>query len=284
MRISDCPKARTARSGPGRCQPHGAAIGPLRKLLLAVTLAMALVAAGHQASAVEPKILVFAAASTTNALEEVSRVFSAQSHIAVLHSFASSSTLARQIVHGAPADVYLSANIMWMDYLEKRGLLEPGSRRSLLTNRLVLIAPTASRMQSVTIDREVDLAALLNGGRLAMGDPAHVPAGIYAKQALTSLGLWRKLARRVAAAPSVRSALVLVERGEAPLGVVYATDAAISDRVKTVGVFPSETHQPIVYPAAIIAGQGSRAARAYLRFLGSPRAVEIFTAHGFLAQ
>lgn len=254
-----------------------------QRITAALVMAAVLLAAGGLATAAGPRVMVWAAASTTNALQEVNRAFRAASGIEVVTSFAASSTLARQIERGAPADVFVSANTLWMDYLEKRGLLAPGTRRRVARNRLVLIAPGAGPAAAVVIGRGSDLAGKLGRGRLAMGDPAHVPAGIYGKQALVSLGLWSSLARRVAAAPTVRAALAWVQRGEAPLGIVYATDAAISRKVHVVGTFPPWAHAPIIYPAAIIAGRDHPAARAYLEFLGSRPAAAIWAAHGFAA-
>lgn len=228
------------------------------------------------------QLMVFAAASITNALGEVGRAFEKQHGIKVVNSFASSSILAKQIAQGAPASVYVSANVKWMDYLDKAGALAPGSRFNLLRNRLVLIAPAASKLGKVKVDKGLGLAGMLAGGHLAMGDPAHVPAGIYAKQALAHLGLWRQLKGRVAAAANVRAALALVETGEAPLGVVYATDAAISPKVKVLGMFPRQSHPAIVYPAAMVKENGCPAARQYLEFLRSPQAKAIFAKYGFL--
>lgn len=261
---------------------HREAAGPwLGRAWPVLALAGLLLIAGRPALSAGPQLLVFAAASTTNAMQEAGRVFGKTSGVTVVISFAASSTLARQIERGAPAAVYVSANALWMDYLQERGLLAKGTRRDLAGNRLVLIAPGAGPDQSAPLTGQSNIAGRLGRGRLAMGDPTHVPAGIYGKQALMSLGLWGSLARRVAAAATVRAALVLVERGEAPLGVVFATDAAISRRVHIVGVFPPASHRPIVYPAAIITGHDRPAARAFMRFLASPTAAKIFAAHGF---
>ncbi len=237
--------------------------------------------AAHTARAGEPRLLVFAAASTTNALSELGELFAKARGVKVLNSFASSSTLAKQIARGAPAQVYVSANLKWMDYLEKKGLLVPGSRVNIAGNRLVLIAPAQSPLGPLKLGPGVDLAGLLGGGRLALGDPSHVPAGMYAQKALQALGVWDKLRGRLAAAANVRLALAMVERGEAPLGVVYATDAAISRKVKVVGRFPAGSHPPIVYPAALVAGQAGPAGRDFLEFLRSPQAAAVFRKYGF---
>jgi molybdate transport system substrate-binding protein len=230
----------------------------------------------------EKRLLVFAAASTTNLLTELGAAFQNKTGVKLVNSFASSSTLAKQIKLGAPANVYVSANLKWMDYLEKVGALVPGSRCNLMRNRLVLIAPAESTLGKVKIVKGLDLPALPGDGRLALGDPAHVPAGIYAKEALTSLGFWPQVQAKLAAAANVRAALALVESGEAPLGVVYATDAAISRKVKVLGIFPLESHGPIVYPAALVKEYQSPAGRGYLDFLRSPAATAVFRKYGFL--
>ncbi|WP_404382630.1 molybdate ABC transporter substrate-binding protein [Caenispirillum salinarum] len=222
---------------------------------------------------------LFAAASTTNAMQDVIAAFTEATGTAVTPSFASSSTLAKQIEQGAPAEMYVPANPRWMDYLEEAGLLVDGTRADLLGNALVLIAPADSPLENVTVDAGLDLAALLDGGRLSVGDPDHVPAGMYAEDALKSLGLWDTAAPALARANDVRAALALVERGEVPLGIVYSTDAAISDGVKIVGIFPEGSHKAITYPVALVAD--SPAARALLAFLGSETAAEIFARHGF---
>lgn len=232
------------------------------------------------ARADQPRITVFAAASATNALTDIGRLWEARGGAKMVFSFASSSTLAKQIQQGAPAQVFLSADQRWMDYLEERDLLLPGSRTDLLGNRLALIAPADSRLR-VRIAPGLDLAGLLAGDRLAVGDPDHVPAGIYAKEALTKLGLWSQIEAGLARAADVRASLALVERGEAPLGIVYTTDAAISAKVRVVDVFPEESHGPILYPLAILAGAGLEPVRAWVDFLRSPEAGQVFQRHGF---
>lgn len=237
--------------------------------------------AARHAEATEPdSVTFFAAASTTNAVTDIGKLFEAKTKAKVVLSFASSSTLARQIEHGAPANVYLSANVKWMDYLSKRGLIVPGSRVDLLANRIVLIAP---RDSNVTMDLRPDfpISKLLGDGRLVMGDPDHVPAGMYGKEALIGLGLWKAVEPRLARAKDVRAALALVERGEAVLGVVYSTDAAISKKVRVVAVVPERYHSPIVYPAALVAGNETPIAKRLLAFLKSPEAAAIFKKYGF---
>lgn len=223
--------------------------------------------------------LLFAAASLKEAVEAVNLAWAQRGGRAVA-SLASSSALARQIDNGAPAQVFISADLDWMDYLEKRGLLQPGSRRNLLGNRLVLIAPAGSTTKAA-ITPGFALAQLLGpDGRLAVGDPQHVPAGMYAKAALVKLGVWDSVARRVAAAENVRAALALVARGEAPLGIVYETDARAEPRVRIVATFGDGLHPPIVYPAALLRG-ARPAAAAYLAFLSDAEAKALFMRFGF---
>jgi len=252
--------------------------GPAVCLVLAAALGGA-APAGIRAA---DTVTVFAAASTADALDEVGRTYAAEQRGRVVPVIASSSTLARQIEQGSPADVFVSADARWMDDLQERGLIDPATRSDLLGNRLVLIAPRGEAPDSAAVSPALDLPALLGDGRLAVGDPGHVPAGLYARQALESLGLWGAVADRLAPAADVRRALALVARGEAPLGIVYATDAAASDRVVVVGAFPADSHDPIVYPAAAVAGSAhAAAARDFLAFLHSPAAAAVFTRHGF---
>ncbi len=227
-------------------------------------------------------VLVFAAASTTDAVNEIVSLFVAegQGHGKVSVSFASSSTLAKQIANGAPADVYISANPAWMDYLATKKAIDTGSRINLLNNQLVLIAPYESKL-SITVKPGFRLAEALGGGRLALGDPAHVPAGIYAKEALTRLGVWQKLAAKVARTQDVRAALALVERGEAAAGVVYATDARIDPKVRVVATFPATSHSRIIYPAAMVAGRAKDEVVRFFNFLKSPKADAVFRRYGF---
>ena len=226
-------------------------------------------------------VIVFAAASTTNAITKIGELYASRHQGRITPSFASSSTLAKQIENGAPAAIYLSANKKWMDYLEAKKMIEPDTRFDLLSNRIVLIAPKDGAVKHIDIRPGLDLSDALGDGRLAMGDPDHVPAGIYGLQALEKLGIWTKLESRVARAKDVRAALALVERGETPLGLVYATDAAISDRVNVVGIFPMDSHPPIVYPVAVVAGAKSDAAGRFLDFLKSAEARTIFEKYGF---
>lgn len=238
-----------------------------------------LLLAGSALPASADDLLVFAAASLTEALDEVSAQFQQEQGIGVKASYASSSTLARQIEQGAPADVFISANAEWLDYLQERAMIVPATRHALLGNELVLVAPADSTVE-LTIAPGFALAEALGTGRLAMGDPDHVPAGIYAKAALVALGVWPAVSERVARADNVRAALALVARGEVPLAIVYRSDAIAAD-VRVVGTFPADSHPPIVYPAAVIAGSIQPAAAALLAYLRSPAAAAVFERHGF---
>lgn len=249
------------------------------RFLAAMLLTCCLGLASSVSLAAEP-VMVFAAASTTNAVTDAILAYQGAGKGKAVASFASSSTLAKQIAHGAPAQVYLSANEKWMNYLEEQKLVEPGTRVDLLGNRLVLIAPAGSKERG-PIKAGMPLMKWLGDGHLAVGDPDHVPAGIYAKQALKSLGLWEKAEPRLARAANVRAALALVERGEAPLGIVYATDAALTPKVMVVGIFPESSHKPIVYPLALIKGQATPEARSLQQFLQGDKAKGIFKKYGF---
>jgi len=231
------------------------------------------------------KVTIFNAASTTDVMQEISAQFkdSTGSHARLNPN--SSSTLARQIAEGAAVDVFLSANPEWMDYLEDQEMLHKGTRRDLLSNRLVLIAPADSDLE-VTMERGFDLAGAFKG-RLALGNPDHVPAGEYAAAALKSMGWLDQLSDRLAPFATVRRALWFVETGDAPLGVVYATDAAMSDKVKVLATFPQDSHPPIRYPVAMLACASDCAcAKAFYEFLFTPEAARIFEKYGFtvLAQ
>ena len=249
---------------------------------LTILCCMALIAVGQAAAQDTQDITVYAAASTTNAMTDIAKLFEKEHGVTVKLSFASSSTLAKQIEQGAPADVYLSANPKWMNYLEERDAIVKSTRSDLLGNRIVLIAPLASPIKDLTVDSNLDLAGLLGDGRLSMGDPDHVPAGMYGKKAMEKLGLWEGVQNKIARSKDVRAALVLVERAEAPLGQVYATDAAISKKVKVVGVFPQTSHPPIIYPAALVASSSS--AQEFLNFLKSEAAAKVFAEYGFAVR
>lgn len=226
--------------------------------------------------------LVLAAASLQEAMTEAADRWAREGHPRPVLSFAASSALARQIEAGAPADLFLSADREWMDKVVLDGLVRPLTRTTLLANRLVLIAPATARPVPLAIRPGFPLARALGDGRLAMADPAAVPAGRYGKAALTRLGVWRSVAGRIARGDNVRAALALVARGEAPLGIVYATDARASRGVRVVAVFPAASHPPIVYPMAILAGSRHPDTAAFRRYLLSNRGRAIFARHGFL--
>jgi molybdate transport system substrate-binding protein len=224
-------------------------------------------------------LTVFAAASLTNALDGAAAAYQAKSGDTVRISYAASSTLAKQIAAGAPADLFISADIKWMDYLQQRRLIETASRRNLLGNELVLVAPAQSGTK-IDLKPGVDLLAHLKSGPLAMADPAAVPAGLYGKAALTHLGLWKAVEPHVARAADVRMALRLVARREAPLGVVYRTDAIAEPEVEIAGVFPANSYPPVIYPAALMV-HAQPAAAKLLTFLESPAARPYFAKQGF---
>jgi len=273
-------------------------IAPLGIALLGIACGSALAA---------ERVTVFAAASLTDALETAGARWREQGpgedrpgedrpgedrpgedrpgeeRDEVRFSFAASSTLARQIEAGAPGEIYASANVEWMDDLERAGLIEPGTRVTPIGNRLALIAPKDGTPGELAIDAGLDLAGLLGPeGFLAVGDPGHVPAGIYAEQALRALGLWESIEGRLARADDVRAALALVDRGEAPLGIVFATDAALTDRVAVVGLFPEASHAPIAYPFAIVADAARPEVRALFDFLTGEEALGIYERFGFM--
>ncbi len=250
------------------------------RLKLTAFIALFTASVFHTASAAE-KITVFAAASLTNALQEISADYQKKTGNEILTSFASSSTLARQIEQGAPADIFISADQQWMDYAVDKKVIEDNTRLTLLGNDLALVAPENSALKTVTIDKKTDWTSLLNGGRLAVGDPDHVPAGIYTKQALQYLGNWDQLESKMARSNNVRAALALVEREEAPLGIVYGSDAVASKKVKVVGIFPAESHLPVEYPIATVKGHLTPAVKAFSAYLSTPEASEVFKRYGF---
>jgi molybdate transport system substrate-binding protein len=249
----------------------------LVKILFALPIVCGL---GAPASAQDKGLITFAAASMKNALDDVDTAFTAKSGVKVTASYAASSVLAKQIDQGAPADIFLSADTDWMDYATKQKTIKPETRTNLLGNSIVLIAPKDSSIDKVAITSGFDLAKLAGQGRIATGDVASVPVGKYAKAALEKLGAWEAAAPKFAMAESVRAALTLVARGEAVLGIVYATDAKVEPDVKIVGTFPTDSHPPIIYPVAATTSAGDGAA-AYLAFLQSQTAKTIFEKYGF---
>jgi molybdate transport system substrate-binding protein len=224
-------------------------------------------------------VLVFAAASLTDVLDELGKAFTAQTHVQVKSSLAASSVLAKQIEAGAPADVFFSADLEWMDYLGQRKLLKPGSRHDVVLNRLVLIAPADSKV-SVKIAPGFDLLKALGDGKLATADPDSVPVGKYAHAALEKLGVWDRVSSRLVRAENVRAALAFVARGEAPLGIVYRTDALAEKRVRIVDEFPQDSHPPVTYPIALTSHAGPQAQR-FEDFVTGDAAKVIFRKFGF---
>jgi molybdate transport system substrate-binding protein len=254
-----------------------------RRFVTLLPAALAALLLGLPAAAQEKKdseLLVFAAASLTNVLGDLSTTWEKSAGVHVKLSFAASSVLARQIEAGGRADVFISADQEWMDYLQSRGLVNKPTRHNLVGNRLVLIAPADSKVQ-LKIAPGFPLAAALGGGRLSTGDPDTVPVGRYARSALVSLGLWDEIQDRLVRADNVRSAMMFVARGEAPLGIVYTTDALIDPKVRIVDTFPANTHAPITYPGAVMQGARPEAA-AFLTFLASSQAAETWKRFGFL--
>jgi molybdate transport system substrate-binding protein len=260
-----------------------------RRIALAVVAGFALVAcspkeetAPAQPAAVpEASARIFAAASLTDVLKTIGDAYAADGHPSPVINFAASSELARQIEQGAEADVFISADEAWMDYLAERNLIDPATRATLLTNTLVLVAP-ADKPIIVEIKDKMDLKAALKGGKLAIANPDSVPAGKYAKEALEHFGAWAGVEPETARAENVRAALRFVEAGEAAAGIVYATDAkAAGDKVVVAGQFPPDSHTPITYPAAVVAGKGEGPGKGFVDYLSSPPAKVVFEAAGF---
>jgi molybdate transport system substrate-binding protein len=237
-------------------------------------------ALGTSAAADESKLVVFAAASLKDALDEVNAAYKREKGREIAVSYAASSTLAKQIEAAAPADIFISADLDWMDYLAKTNLIKPETRTNLLGNKLVLIAPADSTVK-LDIGPSFPLAPALGNGRLAIADPSAVPAGKYGKAALEALGVWSSVADKLAPAENVRATLLLVSRGEAPLGIVYQTDAAADKGVKVLGTFPADTHPPIIYPIAAVAASTNPGNVGYIAFLKSPAAAAVFERQGF---
>ena len=248
------------------------------KTLLRLTFA-ALLFAPVPLPAFAADVTVFAAASLTDAMNEIAADYKKDTGKDVAVSLAASSVLAKQIEASAGADIFMSADLDWMDYLDNKGLIAHSTRENLLGNRLVLVAASDSTA-TITIGPKFDLAAALKGGKLAIADPATVPAGKYGQAALTKLGAWAGVADHLAQAENVRVALAYVARGEAPFGIVYETDAKAEPKVKVVGVFPEDSHAPILYPAALTK-DAKPDARGFLTYLASPTARAVFAKGGF---
>jgi molybdate transport system substrate-binding protein len=249
-------------------------------LALLVAAGLASIAGALPAVAQGKDVVIFAAASLKNALDDIAGQWQRETGKKVVVSYAASNTLIKQIEQGAPADIFISADLDWMDYGQQKDLIKSDSRSNLLGNRLVLIAPKDSSV-SANIQPGFDLAALLKGGRLAMGNVDAVPAGKYGKASLEKLGVWDSVKDKIAQAESVRAALLFVSRGEAPLGIVYQTDAAADPSVKIVGTFPENTHPPIIYPVALTKESTNADAQAFLNYLRSPAARAAFERQGF---
>jgi molybdate transport system substrate-binding protein len=250
-----------------------------RSLTVFLALALSLFS-GFASAAENPRaVVVFAAASLTDAITEVGAAFTKETGIAITPSFAASSALAKQVEAGAPAQVFFPADEEWMDYLEKKQLLKAGSRRDVLANKLVLVAPADSKA-SVKISSGPALLAAIDSSRVATGDPDSVPVGKYAKAALTQLGIWNQLEARLVRAENVRAALAYVARGEVPFGIVYLTDANVEKKVKLLDTFPANTHPPILYPIALTTKADANAAR-FVQYVRSKPAAAVFEKYGF---
>jgi molybdate transport system substrate-binding protein len=251
-----------------------------RALAALVMLAMLMAVPRMAQAQPRERVTIYAATSLKEALDAVLKLREAQRRSTVQVVYAASSTLARQIERGAPADVFISADTDWMDYLSQRKLLREGTRVNLLTNRLVLIVP-ANSASDIAIGPRFALAAALGNGRLAMADPDSVPAGKYAKAALIKLGVWGEVSRKIASTENVRAALALVARGEVPFGIVYASDTVAERKVRVQGEFPAHLHAPVVYPAALLAQSRAGDAQPLLGDLRSAEAQALWRKHGF---
>ena len=250
------------------------------RMLCDLLVCVLLVLSSATASAQQAKLVIFAAASLKDGLDEVNAVYRHDRGQETTVSYAASSTLAKQVEAAAPADIFISADLDWMDYLAKRDLIKSETRSNLLGNRLVLIAP-ANSAAKLSIGPNFPLAQALDNGRLAIADPSGVPAGKYGKAALEALGVWSSVADKLAPAENVRATLLLVSRGEVPLGIVYQTDAFADKGVKILGTFPETSHPPIIYPIAAVAGSSNPGDAGYIAYLKSPAARPIFEKQGF---
>jgi molybdate transport system substrate-binding protein len=246
----------------------------------ALGLALVFASQARPAAAQNGDVVVFAAASLKTALDEIVTKWQSEQNRAPKISYGASSALAKQIEQGAPADLFISADVDWMDYVDQRKLIQSSTRFDLLGNRIALVA---GKNSDVTLDIApgFDLAGALGTGRLAMANVNAVPAGKYGKAALEKLGVWSSVSGKIAQAVDVRAALVLVSRGEAPLGIVYQTDAAVEPGVKVIGLFPADSHPPIIYPAALLATSKSGDAKRFFDYLGSDDAKSLFEKQGF---
>lgn len=242
---------------------------------------LAVLAGAPQLLAAQEHITVFAAASLKNALDDTNAAFTKATGVKVTVSYAASSALAKQIEQGAPADIFISADLQWMDYVGERKLIKPDTRVNLLGNKLVLIAPADSKIANVTIGQGFDIAKLAGSGRIAVADVSAVPAGRYAKTALEKFGAWAAAEPKLAQAENVRATLAFVARDETPVGIVYETDAKVEPKVKVIGTFPDSSYPPVIYPVAATATTTKQSASQYLLFLRSSAAKAIFEKYGF---
>lgn len=252
----------------------------LRHSVVCILLILSYIAFSMAVSAQQSKLVIFAAASLKDALDEVNAVYQRDKGQETTTSYAASSALAKQIEAAAPADIFISADLDWMNYLAKKNLIKPETRANLLGNQLVLIAPVNSTVK-LAIGPNFPLAQALGNGRLAIADPSGVPAGKYGSAALEALGVWSTVTDKLAPAENVRATLLLVSRGEAPLGIVYQTDAVADKGVKILGTFPADTHPPIIYPIAAVATSTNPGDAGYIAFLKSPAARAIFEKQAF---
>jgi molybdate transport system substrate-binding protein len=254
----------------------------MKKLMSALLLACIAIAAQVPAQAQTQGVTIFAAASLKTALDDIAAQWQKETGKTARISYAASGPLAKQIEAGAPADIFISADVAWVDYVAERKLIKAETRRNLLGNALVLVAPADSKVQPIELNVRTDFNALLGAdGRLAMGEARSVPAGAYAQKALTSLGLWAKVKDRIAQTENVRATLLFVARGEAPLGIVYRSDAHAERHVKVLATFPETSHAPIVYPIAMIAASANPDAKAFYDYLATPAASAIFKRESF---
>ena len=247
------------------------------RILLLIVCMLTFVAAHAE------KLTIFAAASTTDAVNEIIAGFKAETGIDVTGSYASSGTLAKQIDNSAPADIFISANVKWMNWLKEKGKVETDTVAPLLANRLALIAPAKSPIEPTSLDNETAKMLLTKTGRIAIGDPAHVPAGMYAQKTMESLGVWDKVQKNLARMQNVRVALATVERNAVPLGMVYSSDAARSGLVKVIGLFDENLHGAIRYPIAVVKDKGSESVMKFYDYLKTEKSAKIFEKYGFKA-
>ncbi|MGH8719043.1 MAG: molybdate ABC transporter substrate-binding protein [Burkholderiales bacterium] len=252
----------------------------MRHVAVAALVSLSLISTGSSAAEAQ-KILVFAAASLRDALDEIARGYDQQSNVKVLLSYAASSALAKQIESGAPADIFVSADLDWMDYLDKKKLIDAKSRVNLVGNRLVLISGADAKLQPA-IGLNVPMIDLLRSERIAIANPDHVPAGKYARAALEHLGVWVSIQEKLVRTDNVRVALSLVSRGEVPTGIVYLSDAMADKQVRVVGEFAADSHPAIIYPAALVAESKNTSGPPFLNHLVSEQARAIFKKHGFI--